>query len=268
MSPHVQTWFEMILRWSHFLLGFAWIGHLFFLTYVQIQLTHAFKSGHPPKYVPGLLPRALYWYRTSSIFAWISGFILLFVIYYQTGIALRSPDALGPFSLSAVVLVLLAAGFGLYDIVWKVCARRGVAGVLLSTVLLAGITFSLSRVLTMRAVYIHIGALLGTILTANVLLRIQPGQRSLVAAIKAGTAPDAALVETALMRTKHNNHLAIPLAFTMISHQYPTIYGMTSWDGEAGWVVLVFIVAIAYLIPKNLSTIFKGVPSPGNAPRG
>jgi uncharacterized membrane protein len=250
MDPNVRAWMEMVFRWVHVVAGIAWIGHLYFFNFVNAQVAKTYDADSKKKVVPELMPRALYWFRWGAAYTWITGILLLGLVYYMGGAVMLPPDStLGVGAGTGIGLGLLVVGFAIYDGLWKAMAKNETAGVAVSFVLMAAIVFGLTRIYTGRAVYIHLGALFGTIMAANVWMRIWPAQRKIISAIKAGTAPDAALVATAGLRSKQNTYMSVPLVFTMISNHYPSLYGH-----ELGWVFLLVLVAVAWGVTKWLFT--------------
>src|SRR5262249_59305298 len=138
-------------------------------------------------------------------------------------------------------------GFAIYDLLWKSpLAKDERVGAAVSFVLLVGLVYGLSMVMGGRALFIHTGALLGTIMAANVWMRIWPNQRKIIAGVKGtGPAPDAAVPALAGLRSKHNTYMSVPLVFTMISNHYPTIYG-----NQYGWVIAAGLVLLGWLLTR------------------
>ena len=251
MDPTVSVWLQLVFRWVHVVAGIAWIGHLYFFNFVNAQVVKTYDADSKKKVVPELMPRALYWFRWGAAYTWITGILLLGLVYYMGGKAsglLVPPDSsMSVGAATGIGLGALIVGFGIYDALWKAMAKNETAGVAVSFVLLAAVTFGLGQVYAGRAVYIHVGALFGTIMAANVWMRIWPAQRKIIAATKAGTAPDAALAATAGLRSKQNTYMSVPLVFLMISNHYPDLYG-----SELGWVYLLAIVAVGWGVTKLL----------------
>src|SRR5207249_2042172 len=142
---------------------------------------------------------------------WISGLALLIVVYYAGG--LMETNGVGGLPLAVLMgMAFLTLAWAVYDFLWQsVFANHETLGVIVSYGLLVAITFALTRLLDGRAAYIHVGAILGTIMTANVWMRILPFQRKLVAAAKQGTLPDMSLALRAKQRTKHNTYMVVPV---------------------------------------------------------
>jgi len=148
---------------------------------------------------------------------------------------------------TGVGLGVLVVGWHVYDALWKAMSKKEPVGVAISVVLLAGASFGLSQVMTGRAVFIHIGSLLGTLMAANVWFRIWPSQRKIIGAIKEGQAPDAALVAMAGFRSKQNTYMSVPLTFMMVSNHFPTVYGH-----DLGWLLAIVFVLVGWGATKWL----------------
>jgi uncharacterized membrane protein len=193
------------------------------------------------------MPRALYFFRWGAAWTWITG-VLLFGIVYAMGGALVEPDApMGPGPASALALAIFVVAFVVYDLLWKSLGKNAMAANVVSIALIAVLSFLLQRCFSGRAAYILIGATLGTIMAANVWMRIWPNQRRIISAIKLGQAPDAALVAVAGLRSRHNTFMSIPLLFMMVSNHYPALYG-----SPLAWVWALVIVGLGFALAKYL----------------
>ena len=243
----INACLEFLFRWIHVVAGIAWIGHLYFFNFVNSQVAKTYDADSKRKVIPELMPRALYWFRWGAAYTWVTGFLLAGMVYYQT------PNLLPPDSTTSVgagvglSLLLIVAVFFIYDALWKAMAKNEQGGVIVSFILVAVLLWGLSRVFAPRAVYIHLGMLFGTIMAMNVWMRIWPAQKKIIAAVKAGTAPDGALAAMAGLRSKHNTYMSVPLVLSMVSNHYPTVYG-----SPHGWVFLLVLVAAGWGLTKLL----------------
>jgi len=254
----MNEWLNLIFRWVHVVAGVFWIGHLYFFNFVNAQVAKTYDADSKKKVVPELMPRALYWFRWGAAWTWVTGVLLLGMVYYMGGALLDADSTMSPGVGAAIGIAALFVGFALYDGLWKSpLAKNAQAAAVVSLVLLTGISWGLSRVFSQRAVFIHIGALLGTIMAANVWMRIWPSQRKIIAAINAGQAPDAAIVALAGLRSRHNTFMSIPLIFFMVSNHYPTVFAMDyAWAWATGFVVAGFGIGM---------WLFKQSASPSTA---
>jgi uncharacterized membrane protein len=228
MPQDVNDVLQLVLRWGHVVAGIAWIGHLYFFNFVNAELAKALDAPTKKVVVPQLMPRALYWFRWGAAWTWITGLLLLGLIYYHSRIVFEDPTdrSNNPWLWIAIFLAIVAVGFVLYNLVMKKVKNLLVANTIV-LLLLAGIYLFLEYVghFGGRSLYIHTGALLGTIMAANVWMVIWPSQKKIITAVRDGVPPDAALVALAGQRSRHNTYMSVPLVFTMISNHYPTMYG-------------------------------------------
>jgi uncharacterized membrane protein len=228
MPQDVNDVLQLFLRWGHVVAGITWIGHLYFFNWVNAHFAKALDGPTKKIVVPELMPRALFWFRWGAAWTWITGILLGGLIYYHSKIVFEDPTAPGnnPWLWLAIVLVILAIGFVIYNAVMKSVKNVIVANTIVLALLVAVYLF-LEYVGKFggRSLYIHTGLILGTIMAANVWMVIWPYQQKIIRATKEGTPPDAALVAQAGLRSRHNTFMSVPLVFTMISNHYPTMYG-------------------------------------------
>ncbi|MGH7730578.1 MAG: urate hydroxylase PuuD, partial [Candidatus Eiseniibacteriota bacterium] len=202
---------------------------------------------------PGEVPAVLHWFKWEAMLTWISGIALLVVVYYLSGGAYLLDPAVSGLTRSAATALgvgVLTVGWLVYDLLWRspVAERRGVAGAI-SLALLAATTVALCRLLAGRAAFMHVGALLGTVMVANVWMRIIPAQREMVEATKAGRSPDFTLGERAKRRSVHNSYMTLPLLFIMLSNHYPATYA-----GPLNWLVL-FLLMVAGAAARHVMIV-------------
>ncbi len=247
MDPNITACLEMIFRWIHVVAGIAWIGHLYFFNFVNSQVVKTYDADSKRKVVPELMPRALYWFRWGAAYTWVSGILLAGLVYYMSPNLLPPDSTMGVGAGVGLSLFLILVVFFVYDMLWKAMAKNEQAGVIVSFILVAILIMGMWRVFAPRAVYIHVGMLFGTIMAMNVWMRIWPAQKKILAATKAGTAPDAAIASMAGLRSKHNTYMSVPLALSMVSNHYPTVYG-----SRHGWLALIVLVAIGWGLTKLL----------------
>ncbi|MFN2570948.1 MAG: urate hydroxylase PuuD [Gemmatimonadales bacterium] len=257
MNGWLADWANLLLRWTHFIAGIAWIGSSFYFIWLDRAIA---TSGTPRPGVegdlwmvhsggfyqvekrrpgPGEIPPVLHWFKWEALFTWITGISLLVLVYYLSGAYLLDPRVSQITRGGATLLGigLLVAGWIVYDTIWRspLAQRQGIAGGL-SLALLAAVTFFLCHVLSGRAAFMHLGSLLGTIMVANVWGRILPAQQHMLAATRAGRPADFTLGERAKQRSVHNSYMTFPLLFIMLSNHFPATYA-----SPVNWLVLLLL---------------------------
>jgi uncharacterized membrane protein len=267
INPTVNEWLSLIARWIHVFAGIMWVGTTYYFTWLDARLTEEEKAvraagGTPQLWmvhsggfyvvekrkVPDELSRKLHWFRWEAGTTWLSGMALLIIVYYLGGGALIDRDV-SDISLGAAVGVGVASlifGWLIYDLLMiSPLGRNEKLFAVVAYVLVVGAAYGLSRVLSGRAVYIHMGAIFGTIMAANVWMRILPAQRKMIEAIKSGQKPDERLAAQAKLRSKQNTFMAVPLVFLMISNHYG---GNTT--GGYDWIHMVVLIPVGWLAAK------------------
>ena len=265
MESILSEWINLVLRWTHIVTGIAWIGSSFLFMWLD---SHLEKPDPPRKGVEGELwmthsggfyvvekmdlapeevPRTLHWFKWEAAWTWISGFLLLCLMYYygaeiyliDRAVAdLSKPEAI------AIGIALLAVSWFVYDTLYKSRLRhRGATLECIGFALLILVAYGLTHVFSARGSYVHVGAMLGTIMVANVWMIIIPSQQKLVDATKAGAALDPRLAFNAKQRSVHNNYMTLPVIFIMISSHYPSTFGH-----DFGWAVLIVVFIAGALV--------------------
>jgi uncharacterized membrane protein len=242
----VNNWLNLIFRWIHVVAGIAWIGHLYFFNFVNAHFAKTLTADNRKLVVPELLPRALYWFRWGAAWTWITGVLLLGIVYYMGGALFEGGT--GNMGLAWLMLLLVLVVPFLYDVVMK-STKGSMAGVVVSLLLLAALyaICDLGANFGGRALYVFVGGTFGTAMAMNVWMRIWPAQRKIIAAVKEGTAPDADLVAMAGLRSRHNTYMSIPLVFFMVSNHFPNVYG-----SDLHWLWAIVIVVVGFLATKWL----------------
>jgi uncharacterized membrane protein len=214
---------------------------------VNAQLAKTYDPDSRKKVLPELMPRALYWFRWGAAYTWITGILLLFLVYWFGGTMVDPDKKMGPHAAGGIGLVLMIVGFLVYDVLWK-SIKNEKAGAAISFVLVAVFAYVLTLFMSGRAMYIHVGGLFGTIMAANVWMRIWPNQRKIIAGVK-GTAPapDPSVAALAALRSKHNTYMSMPLMFMMVSNHFPTLYG-----SDLNWVILMVLIAVGWGVTRFL----------------
>ncbi len=207
---------EAIFRWAHVLAGIVWIGHLYFFNFVNGPFQGTMDGGTKKAVNPQLMPRALFWFRWGAAWTWITGVLLLLLVFYHGKITFEADYGWGMAGFGMIAVTFLA--FLVYDGLFKSPLGKDLKvaasiGFVLTALVVLGFVFS---GFTYRAYVIHTGTMFGTIMAANVWMRIWPAQRKIITATKEGTPPDPALVALAGARSRHNTYLSVPLLWTMI----------------------------------------------------
>ena len=258
MPPAVSEWSNLILRVTHVFVAILWIGQTYYFTKLDLRLTQeekALAAGGGTAQVwmvhsggffiaerqatPKLLPSTLHWFRWEALVTWISGFLLLGLLYYSDGLLLDS--SVSQISMGTGVAIgigTLVVGWLVYDLLWSSPLGRLplVAGTI-SYLLVVALAYGLTHLLSGRAAYIHIGALFGTIMTANVWAKILPASRNMLNAVKQGRKPDMTLGSRAKARTIHNTYMTFAMIFLMISNHFPGTYG-----SSYNWLILAVLI--------------------------
>ena len=243
----VMNLLESFFRWMHIFFGILWIGHLYFFNFVNGPFQATMDAETKKKVNPELLPRALFWFRWGAALTWITGVLLLLMVFYH-GRAIF--DQSGEWGILSVIMILLVfASPFIYDAlvssVMKDLQAAFVGGLILSLILL--LLFSYVGGFGVRGYTIHLGATFGTIMAYNVWFRIWPAQRQIITGLKQGTAVDPALAPMAALRSRHNTYMSVPLVYMMINYH---VIAWASWAGNP--ITLTIVVALGWGIVYHL----------------
>jgi uncharacterized membrane protein len=268
MSPYVLEFASLLGRWVHLITGIAWIGASFYFVWLDNHLlaptdesliakgvggelwaVHGggFYNAQKYRVAPRSLPVSLHWFYWEAYSTFLSGLFLLCLLYYaQADIYLIDPQvaALSKPAAIAISAGFLVGGWLLYDLLCRsALARQGawLAGVI--AVLLGAAAYALCHLFSGRGAFIQFGAMLGTIMVANVFFVIIPGQRAMVRAKQEGREPDPAAGARGKLRSVHNTYFTLPVLFTMISNHYALTFG-----AHYNWLVLISMSAAGLLI--------------------
>jgi uncharacterized membrane protein len=247
------SWLEALFRWTHVVAGVTWIGHLYFFNFVNGQVAKTYDADSRKKVVPELMPRALYWFRWGAAYTWVTGILLAGIVYYSVDNLARKDVVTDAAAIShpvaiVISLALIVVVFFVYDGVLRALGKQESLAVGVLCAILLAVLIGLSRIYTGRALFIHAGMLMGTVMAMNVWMRIWPAQKKIIQGVKGvAPAPDASIPAMATARSKQNTYMSVALLFTMVSNHYPTIYG-----SEYAWIVLAVIIAIAFAVTKLL----------------
>jgi len=231
----VSEWANLLVRWTHVFAAILWVGSTYYFTWLDGQIR---KGGDKPVWMVHsggfytvskqkslTVPAAdVHWFQYEALVTFLSGFVLLNLVYYHGGLMVDPIDpAVSPIVGSAIGVGTLIVGWAIYDLLARTpLVDNEPAFAVLGFVLIVAAAYALSLALSTRATYIHIGALFGTIMAANVWMRILPPQRRMIAAAAKGEPFDPTLAGGAKRRSKHNTFLVVPATFIMISNHFPT----------------------------------------------
>ncbi len=268
-----------ILRWLHVIAGIAWIGSSFY--FIHLDLSLKAREGLPAgvkgdawqvhgggfyqmiKFMvaPGRMPDELTWFKWEAYTTWLSGFALLVVVYYlnadlflidKSVLDMSAPAA------AAVAFVSLAACWIAYEVLCRSpLGKHEVALALVGYVFLVALTYAFTHVFSGRGAFTQIGALIGTIMVANVFVIIIPYQKKTVAALIAGAEPDPAWGAIGKQRSVHNNYLTLPVVFLMLSNHYPLFFAT-----RFNWLIVAIVLLIGPVIRHFYNSRHEGKGSP------
>ncbi len=244
---------DVLLRWMHILVGILWIGHLYFFNFVNGPLQGKLDGPTKKLVNPELMPRALYWFRWGAAWTWITGVLLLMLVFYHGRAVLNG----GEFTTATWIMIAVTflAVFA-YDAIMSsgIAADQKKANIVAGAI---GAAIVLGYVFvgrfSARGTLIHTGAMFGTIMAFNVWFRIWPAQQKIIRAVKEGTPPDANLVKMAGLRSRHNTYLSVPLFFAMINQHASILYGGNFGLGaNTYWIAWFVIIALGWHIVWQL----------------
>ncbi|MEA3029463.1 MAG: hypothetical protein QOG13_788 [Sphingomonadales bacterium] len=276
MAFDLAEWLNLAIRWLHLTAGIAWIGSSFYFVWLDNHLkapaegeasgelwsVHGGGFYHNRKYqvAPSRMPEQLHWFKWEAYFTWISGFSLLVLIYYvgaQSFLIDPAKAALSPAAAIAIGLAALALGWLVYDLLCR--SPVGSSNLALGAFWFVCLLFAaslLDSLFSARAAYMHVGAMIGTVMVANVFFIIIPNQRKVVADLVAGRTPDPALGAAAKQRSLHNNYMTLPVLFIMISPHYPMTYG-----AGRPWLVLALLGLTGVAVRHVFNLRGRGQPT-------
>ena len=279
METVLTEWLSLIIRWLHMVAGIAWIGSSFYFIHLDLSLkaraglpagvqgdawqVHGGGFYHMIKYLvaPARLPDGLTWFKWEAYTTWLSGFALLVLIYYVSAeLYLIDKSVLDMSEPTAA-----AIAFGTLLVAWLIyeglcrspLGRHEVALALVGYVFLVALTYGFTHVFSGRGALTQIGALVGTIMVANVFIIIIPNQKKTVDALLKGEEPEAVWGEEGKQRSVHNNYLTLPVVLLMISNHYPLIFAT-----RFNWLIVAIVLAIGPVIRHFFNSRHEGKGSP------
>ncbi len=272
MSPELNEWLQLFFRWIHIFAAIMWVGTTYYFTWLDGRFSELEKAASgddkskeknvwmvhsggfyvvEKQKIPQLMPQTLHWFKWEAAITWISGFFLFGLVYYHGGMMVEAEDwPIKKGVAFALSFGLLIVGWVVYDLLLTKLFKNEIVGMIVSFLVITGVAYIFTRgikVLNLpplfpaRAAYMQLGSMLGTIMTANVWMRILPPQRRMVAALKAGRQPDLAEGARAKMRSKHNTFIVMPVMFIMVSNHYGSVVG-----SPHNWLILSVMVLVGW----------------------
>ncbi len=267
-------WAEMVVRWLHVIAGIAWIGSSFY--FIALDLSLKQREGLPRgaggeawqvhgggfynmvKYLvaPARMPDELTWFKWEAYTTWLSGMALLVLVYYlQAELFMIDLEVmeLAPWAAVAISLGGLALGWVGYDLLCRSpLGRNDTQLALVGFVFLVVLSYVFTLLFSGRGMYMQMGALIGSMMVANVFLVIIPNQKKVVADLIAGQQPDPKLGHQAKQRSLHNNYLTLPVIFVMIANHYPLAFA-----GRWNWLILAVVLVMGAIVRHYFNTKHK-----------
>jgi len=257
-EAHLMEWMNIVTRVAHITFGIAWIGASFYFVFLENALNRtenirdelagnlwAIHGGgfyylEKYKIAPKQIPKHLHWFKYEAYFTWLSGFALLFIVYYFNAKAmLIDKNVLNLTSIQGISI-----GVGSFVIAWIIyhflcktpLVKNGPVFAVIGLIIATAFAYFYSHVFNSRAAYIHFGAMIGTLMAANVFFIIIPSQKAMVKAARENKPLNPELGKHAGMRSLHNNYFTLPVLFVMVSNHFPSTFG-----NKYSWLILAII---------------------------
>ena len=269
MEAFILEWLGLVLRWLHIVTGIAWVGSSFYFMWLDSHImTNPPRTEEEAKTTlgtlwsihgggfyfikkfrgaPSELPETLHWFKWEAYFTWISGFLLLAVLYYWNAeiyLIDSSKISLLPYQAILISLAFFIACWCIYHYLCRSPLKKFPKIFIALLVILAiALAFILTQIFNARGAYIHFGAIMGTIMAANVFFVIIPNQKKIVAALVNTQEPPLYLGAEGKQRSVHNNYLTLPVIFLMMSNHYPSTFGH-----PYNWIILLAVSGVGILV--------------------
>ena len=274
-EAHLMEWLNIIVRLMHITFGIAWIGASFYFVFLENSLNRTkglrdelagnlwavhgggFYYVEKYKIAPQKIPKNLHWFKYEAYFTWLSGFCLLFIVYYFNAAALlidKNVLDITPLTGIGIGVGSFIAAWFIYDLLCKSpLAKKGIWFTIIGTIIAIGFAYAYTRIFSARAAYVHFGAMIGSIMVANVFFVIIPSQKAMVKAARENKPLDPTLGKNAGWRSLHNNYFTLPVLFVMISNHFPSTFGY-----KYPWLILGLITIGAAGVKQYLNLKEKG----------
>ena len=255
MSYAVQEWLNLILRWAHVFAGIMWVGATYYFTWLdrrfhtsdpdEVWMVHSGGFYRVTKTKTPSPDHQLHWFKWEAAITWMSGLLLLILLYYVGRLLVDGEPGKPSFTVAAIIgAAVILVGWKAYDLLWlSPIAKNEPVAVVISYAAIVALAWWLPQVMSTRAAWMHVGALLGTCMAANVWERIIPAQKIMVRAAREGGTPDPVLADRAKFRSKHNTYMVIPVVLIMLSGHFPVSTFGYHWGALAGFTLAGWIVA-------------------------
>lgn len=272
----MTDWLPFLIRWIHLIAGISWIGNSFYFMWMdssfeppkeprpgvegELYMVHGghFYHVEKQKMRPGFIPQTLHWFKWEATLTWLSGFVLLILLYYMTdGIYLIEPGSpiQSPLMASLMSLGFIFGSWFIYDLFWhsSFAEKFKPWATALSLLAVGFLCWILCHIFTGRGAFLHLGTIFATCMVLNVWIRILPGQRAMLKDAQAGLIPNYDSGIKAKWRSTHNSYMTLPVLFSMISNHFSLAYGHSY-----NWVILILLCVLGAVVRHMMIQWNKG----------
>ncbi len=271
MEASFDLWLEYLLRFSHLVAGIAWIGSSFYFIWLdssflppaqprhnvegEVFMVHGgfYYQVEKKKIYPGELPDLLHWFKWEATLTWITGFLLLIVVYFLNGASLLIDPRIAQltqFQAIGMTLGMIVGSWIFYDFVWlSRLFKWDAVRIILSVGFFGSLIYLSTQIFSGRGAFILIGAIFGTLMLLNVWIRILPGQAKMLKEAQAGHVPDYSVSLKSKVRSVHNTYFTFPVLFIMLSNHYAAVY-----NHQQSWLLLILLTVSGALVRHAMVT--------------
>lgn len=268
MNYTPAEWLNLVVRWTHVFASILWVGQTYFFTWLDGRFSEEEREGSGGSAPPTVwmvhsggfyaiekrklgrqVPPKLRWFKWEAAITWLSGFVLLILVYYMGGLMVDASVTTSAGLAVGIGVGVMIVGWAVYDGVWKSPLGRSERT---ATIVLYGlvvlVAYGLCRIMSGRAAYLHVGGMFGTIMAANVWMRILPAQRRMIRAVAEGRTPDERLAAQAKLRSKHNTFIVVPVVLIMLSNHFP----VATYGNRYNWLILSVLILAGWGAAKHM----------------